>query len=188
VLNKKEFVAGCLHTAVIVAGILAIASFQKLSSNVLPILDHPDPVLRQVAEPVTHVDDTIITLTDAMIATLRYQTLVDFFIERSVPRGLAAPQVGIARRLIVCGLNGRIVVMLNPEIIERSGTYVDHDDCLSVKEERKTVIERSAHVKVKYNTLDNKEKILAVKNDAAALIEHEIDHLNGVLNVDYEML
>lgn len=177
-----------VHTAVIAAAILAIAGFHKHSSNVLQIVDYPNPVLRQVAKPVTNVDDAIISLTDDMIATLRYQTLVDFFVERSVPRGLAAPQVGIPKRLIVCGLNGRMIVMLNPEIVERKGVYIDRDNCLSVKEEGKTVIKRSAHVKVRYYTLDNKENILVVKNDNAALVEHEIDHLNGVLNMDHEML
>ena len=49
------------------------------------------------------------------------------------------------------------------------------------------VIKRSAYVKIKYKTLGNKEKILVVKNDYAALVEHEIDHLNGMLNIDYLM-
>jgi len=75
--------------------------------------------------------------------------------------------------------------MINPEIIERKGTYVDNDDCMSVKEESKVYIKRSNHVTIKYNTPENEEKILAVRNDAAAQLEHEIDHLNGVLNIDY---
>ena len=75
--------------------------------------------------------------------------------------------------------------MINPEILERKGAYLDIDDCLSVHEDRETVIKRSAYVKVQYKTLDNREKILIVKNDAAALVEHEMDHLNGVLNIDH---
>ena len=114
-------------------------------------------------------------------------TLVDFFLDRSIPRGLAAPQVGILKRLVVCGINGRIKVMVNPEILERKGTYMDKDGCLSVQENKETFIERSAYVKVKYKTLENKEKILIVRNDDAALVEHEIDHLNGVLNIDHIM-
>ena len=62
---------------------------------------------------------------------------------------MAAPQVGVAKRLIVCGVNGKIKVMINPEILERKGTYIDIDDCMSVKEGKETVIKRSAYVKVK---------------------------------------
>jgi len=120
-----------------------------------------------------------------MISTLQYRTLVDFFTVRSIPKGLAAPQVGISKRLIVCGLHGSLKVMINPEIIERKGKYVVNDDCMSVKEESKMLIKRSNHVTVKYKTPENEEKILVVRNDAAALLEHEIDHLNGMLNIDY---
>lgn len=58
---------------------------------------------------------------------------------------------------------------------------------MSVREDNEMVIKRSAYVKIKYKTLGNKEKILVVKNDYAALVEHEIDHLNGMLNIDYLM-
>lgn len=184
-LNRKELLLGALYSAVIFTGILVIAGFYKKNMNVLPILEHPDPFLRQVAKPIAHVDDSIISLTEDMKATLRYKTLVDFFLERSIPRGLAAPQVGISKRMILCGLNGKIQVMINPRILEKRGAYSDRDGCLSVQEKNEMVIERSAYVKVKYKTLENEEKIMVVKNDAAALVEHEIDHLNGVLNIDY---
>lgn len=185
--NKKDLVAACLYSALIIIGIGAIAGFYKKNMNVLSILEHPHPVLRQVAEPVVLIDDTVISLAEDIITTLRYQTLVDFFLDRSVPRGLAAPQVGSMKRLVVCGIGGRIKVMVNPEILERKGTYLDRDGCLSVREEAEPLIKRSAYVKVKYKTLDNLEKILVVRNDDAALVEHEIDHLNGVLNIDYIM-
>ncbi len=183
--NKKEVLTGGLYAAVIGIAILAMVGIYKKNMTVLPILEYPEPVLRRISEPVASIDDQVVSLTNAIISTLRYRALVDFFLQRSMPRGLAAPQVGVARRLIVCGVNGRIKVMINPEIVERRGTYVDVDDCLSVKEGSKTVIKRSAYVKVKYKTLDNKVEILKVKNDYAALVEHEIDHLNGVLNIDY---
>ena len=186
-LDKKELIAACLYAAVIVIVISAIAGFYKIHRNVLPILEHPDQTLRMVAEPVVSIDEALISATEDIIATLRYQALVDFFLERSVPRGLAAPQVGISKRLVVCGINGKIQVMVNPQILERKGTYMDKDGCLSVQEDQEIIIKRSAYVKVKYKTLDNEKKILAVKNDAAALVEHEIDHLNGVLNIDYIM-
>jgi peptide deformylase len=184
-LSKKEFLICGLYSAVIAIGILAIAGFYKNHRNVMPILEHPEPALRQIAEPIASIDASIISLTDDIVSTLRYKAVVDFFLDRSVPRGLAAPQVGIAKRLVVCGMKGKIKVMINPEILERKGIYYDYDDCMSVQEKNKTVIKRSAYVKVKYRTLENKEEILVVKNDYAALVEHEIDHLNGVLNIDY---
>ena len=101
-----------------------------------------------------------------------------------MPRGLAAPQVGVSERLVVCGLNGEIKVMINPEILERKGVFLSYDDCLSVQNDNK-VIKRSAYIKLKYIGLDNRERILTARNRDAALLEHEIDHLNGVLNVDY---
>lgn len=185
--NKKEFLAVGLYIVIIAMGILAIAGFSKINKNQLRIIEHPAPALRQVAEPIAHIDDAVIALAADIIATLRYQTLVDFFVERTIPRGLAAPQVGISKRLVVCGLYGSIKVMVNPEILERKGTYWDHDDCMSVAEDHETVIKRSAFVRVKYRTLGNQEVILALRNDDAALVQHEIDHLNGVLNIDYEM-
>jgi peptide deformylase len=153
--------------------------------NVLRILEHPHPGLSGVSEEIVYVDDTVASLITDMISTLQYRTLVDFFTVRSIPRGLAAPQVGISKRLILCGLHGSLKGMINHEIIERKETYVDNDDCISVKEESKMYIKRSNHVTVKYKTPENEEKLLVVRNDAAALLEHEIDHLNGVLNIDY---
>lgn len=102
-----------------------------------------------------------------------------------MPRGIAAPQVDISKRLIACGLRGTIHVMVNPVILERKGIYLDRDDCMSVETGGEKVISRSAYIKVRYTTLENREKILVARNDDAALIEHEIDHLNGVLNIDH---
>ena len=184
-ISKKEFLIGGVYALIIAIGILAIAGFYRNNRNVMSIVEHPEPVLRQVAEPIDHIDGSILSLIDNIISTLRYHALVDFFLERSLPRGLAAPQIGVAKRLVVCGINGKMKVMINPEILERKGTYFDNDDCLSVEERNDTVIKRSAYVKVKYKTLENKEEILVVRNDNAALVEHEIDHLNGVLNIDY---
>ena len=71
-LNKKELIAACLYAGVIVIGITAIAGFYKNNRNVLPIIEHPDPVLRIVAEPVDRIDDAIISLTEDIISTLHY--------------------------------------------------------------------------------------------------------------------
>jgi peptide deformylase len=183
--NKKDFLIFGLHVVVIVIGIGAFLGFYRKNNNVLQIVQYPDPILREISNPIEHIDNHIITLSDKMIATLRYRTIVDFVIKRSTPRGLAAPQVGILERLVVCGINGEIKVMINPEILAREGIYSGKDDCMSVHKGDNKIIQRSAYVKLKYKGLDNTERILIARNRNAALLEHEIDHLNGVLNIDY---
>jgi len=184
-LKKKELLTSGLCITVIAIGIAAFSGFYRSNNNVLQILEYPNPALRKVANPVDHINNDIVALSNDIIATLRYQTLKDFFLKRSMPRGLAANQVGIPKRLIVCGINGEIKTLINPEILAREGTYYGYDDCMSVHKGDKKKIKRSAYVKLKYISLDNKETILVAKNRHAALLEHEIDHLNGVLNIDY---
>jgi len=185
-LTKREFLTIGLSAAIIAIGIFAFLGFYKRDNNILKIVAYPDPVLRKVAYPIDRIDDHIISLSNDIITTLRYRTLIDFFTKKSIPRGLAAPQVGVSKRLVVCGLNGEIKVMVNPEILERAGTYHGHDDCMSVHQDDNTIIKRSAYVKLRYKGLDNREKTITVRNRKAALLEHEIDHLNGVLNIDYQ--
>jgi peptide deformylase len=184
-LNKKSLLIFGLHIAVVALGIAVFLGFYKKNNNVLRIVKYPHPILREIAEPINHIDNQIVSLSNAMVATLRYRTMVDFFVDRSTPRGLAAPQVGIAKRLTVCGLNGEIKVMINPEIQEREGTFFTHDDCMSVEKGDNKILKRSAFIKVGYRDLDNIERTLTARSHDAALLEHEIDHLNGVLNIDY---
>ena len=185
-LTKRDFLKFGLWAAIIAIGIFAFLGFYTNNNNILKILAYPDPVLRKVASPIDRIDDNIISLSNDIITTLRYRTLVDFFTKTSIPRGLAAPQVGVSKRLVVCGLNGEIKVMVNPEILEREGTYHGHDDCMSVHQDDNTIIKRSAYVKLRYKGLDNRERTITARNRKAALLEHEIDHLNGVLNIDYQ--
>ena len=185
-LTKRDFLKFGLWAAIIAIGIFAFLGFYTNNNNILKILAYPDPVLRKVASPIDRIDDNIIALSNDIITTLRYRTLVDFFTKTSIPRGLAAPQVGVSKRLVVCGLNGEIKVMVNPEILEREGAYHGHDDCMSVHQDDNTIIKRSAYVKLRYKGLDNRERTITVRNRKAALLEHEIDHLNGVLNIDYQ--
>jgi peptide deformylase len=184
-LNKRDFLIFGLHVVVITVGIVAILGFYRKNNNMLRIIEYPDPILREISNPINHIDNHIINLTNDIAATLRYRAIIDFFIKRSMPRGLAAPQVGVSERLIVCGLKGEIKVMINPEILERKGLFLSYDDCLSVRKNDNKIIKRSAYIKLKYKGLDNRERILTARNRDAALLEHEIDHLNGVLNLDY---
>ena len=183
--SKRDFLTFGLHVVVITIGIGAFLGFYRKNNNVLEIIQYPDPTLREISNPIDQIDNQIISLSDDMIATLRYRTIVDFVIRRSTPRGLAAPQVGISERLVICGINGEMKVMINPEILAREGVYSGKDDCMSVHKGDNKMIQRSAYVKVKYKGLDNTERILIARNRNAALVEHEIDHLNGVLNIDY---
>ena len=183
-LTKRDFLTFGLHVVIITIGIVALLGFYRKNNNVLRIIEHSDPILREISNPIDHIDNQIIQLSDDIVATLRYRAIIDFFIKRSMPRGLAAPQVGVSERLVILGLNGEIKVMVNPEILERKGVFLSYDDCLSVQNDNK-VIKRSAYIKLKYIGLDNRERILTARNRDAALLEHEIDHLNGVLNVDY---
>ena len=183
--NRRSFLIFGLHVAVVALGIGAYLGFYRKNNNVLKILEYPDPILREISNRIDHIDTHIISLSNDMIATLRYRTMIDLVMKGSLPRGLAAPQVGILERLIVCGVNGEIKVMINPEILAREGEYSGKDDCMSVHKGDNKILKRSAYVKVKYKGLDRKEKILIARNRNAALLEHEIDHLNGVLNIDY---
>lgn len=184
-LNRDEFLTFGLHVVVVVLGITLLFGFHRKNNNVLQILQYPDPVLRKIAQPIDQINNDIITLSNDILSTLQYRSLLDFFFKGSMPRGLAATQVGIPKRLIVCGLNGQVKIMVNPEVLARAGVYSGYDDCMSVHKGDKKKIKRSAYIKVKYKNLDNMETILVARNRNAALLEHEIDHLNGVLNVDH---
>ena len=154
-------------------------------NNILKIVEHPNPLLRQVSKPIQRIDDAILQLSQSMIDTLRYEAMLEFFSRASLYKGLAAPQVGRAIRMVVCGLYGKLSVMINPEIIDKKGTYASKEFCLSLPGYDTRIIERANSIKVKYRRLDQTEALLTAKGSAAALLAHEIDHLDGVLYIDY---
>lgn len=184
-LKKKEILTIGLCGAVLAIGIFSFLHFYKSKNTVLRIIESPHPVLRRAANLVDHIDHSIISLSNGMISTLQYLAMIDFFSKGSLPVGLAAPQVGISKRLFVCGINGEIKVMINPKIIQRKGIYFSHEGCLSLQGEEKRTVKRSAYVKLKYKDLENTDRILVARDRHAALVEHEIDHLNGIFNTDY---
>lgn len=120
-----------------------------------------------------------------MIATLRYNSLIGFFSKAFMSRGLAAPQLGISKKLIACGIYGEIKILLNPQIVETQGTYSGYENCLSLPDHKPLVIDRPGFIKVRYRGLDNRETTLAAAKGYAALLAHEIDHLNGILYIDH---
>jgi len=164
-------------------GFLAI---YKHHTGVKEIFEFPAPILRKISSPVDAIGDQIISLSQLMIATLRYYSLIGFFSRAFLSRGLAAPQVGVSKRLIVCGIHGEIKVLLNPEVVEKRGTYSGYESCLSLPDTERKIINRPNFIKVKYKSLDDRENELTATNGYAALLTHEIDHLNGILLIDYE--
>lgn len=135
-----------------------------------------DPILRKVSREVDQVTDRIKILLDDMAETMYDANGV----------GLAAPQVGILKRVIVVdpqdGQTG-LVKLVNPEIIEKDGEQVGVEGCLSVPNFNATV-KRAEHVKVKYLDEDGNEKIWDTHGFPAVILSHEIDHLDGILFKD----
>jgi peptide deformylase len=184
-MKRRNLLKFGVFSALAPVGGFGLLKLYKHTAGVAKIIEYPEPVLRKVAAPVDAVDDKIVALSRQMITTLRYYSLIGFFSEAFIGRGMAAPQVGILKRLIVCGLYGEIKVLVNPEIVEKQGTYSGYESCLSVPNRDRSVVERPAFVKVRYTDLDNRKNELAAAKGYAALLVHEIDHLNGVLYIDH---
>lgn len=145
-----------------------------------PILLLPDPRLRAVADPIERVDDEVKQLAQDMLETMYDAPGI----------GLAAPQVGEMRRVVVMDLakDGEEpdpIVMINPEILKFSDeTVVTEEGCLSIPELYYEV-ERPAEVTVRYTDLEGKTVEREANERLAICMQHEIDHLDGVLYIDY---
>jgi len=182
--NRRSFIklgllGGCIGTGIYTFGLKWI-----FGDDILSIVSFPDPLLRKAALPVTEFDDSLTKLGRNMITTLKYQVYKGLWRGGSLSKGLAAPQVGISKRIIVGSLYGTIQVMVNPEIIAKSGSYLSEEGCLSLPNHARRVLKRSQEVEVRYYDIRGKEKKIELKARFAAAMEHEIDHLNGVLYID----
>jgi len=146
----------------------------------LPILTAPDPALKKISAPVKQVDASIRKLMDDMLETMYHAPGI----------GLAAPQVGVLKRVIVLDLarEGEAPQPLriaNPEIVwvsDDDATY--NEGCLSVPEHYADVV-RPGACRVKYLDHDNKQQEIAAEGLLATCLQHEIDHLDGVLFIDH---
>jgi peptide deformylase len=144
----------------------------------LAIRHYPDPILAKKSEPIGEITGEIKTLAADMAETMYAAPGV----------GLAAPQVGINKNLVVLdcapGEESDLIVAVNPEIIENEGECFEEEGCLSVPGYYSR-IKRSAKVKVRYLDLEGR----TVEREATGLLaiafQHEIDHLHGVLFVDH---
>lgn len=150
----------------------------------LKVYEYPHPILKKKAVPVT---------SDEFGSALR-KTLDDMLetMYEEIGVGLAAPQVGISKRMIVIdyerddegGRPGNPMYLVNPEIIWKSEEKVcGTEGCLSVPEQRAEV-ERFAAIKVKYQDADGHEHVVETDDFLAIVLQHEIDHLDGILYID----
>ena len=135
-----------------------------------------DPLLRKTSRPVDEITPRIIKLLDDMADTM-------YFENRGI--GIAAPQVGVLRRIFVIDVGDEhgLLEFINPEIIETSGSQTDHEGCLSVPG-KTCEVERPEHVKIKAFNRDGEEFELEADGLLARCICHENDHLNGILFID----
>ena len=143
----------------------------------LEILHFPDDRLRKVAKPVSEVDDNIRQLVDDMFETMYEAPGI----------GLAATQVNVQKRVVVIDVSHekeQPLCLINPEIIAKDGVEQHEEGCLSVPGIYETV-ERAEHIKVKALDRDGNPFELETGDLLAVCIQHEIDHLDGKLFVDY---
>ncbi|MDJ1157678.1 peptide deformylase [Chelatococcus sp. SYSU_G07232] len=145
-----------------------------------PIVLIPDPRLKRVSEPVGPVTDEIRALAADM-----FETMYD-----APGIGLAAIQIGVPKRLVVIDLaregeEKRPMVVIDPEILWTSEeTNLHEEGCLSIPEYYEEV-ERPARVRVRYRDLDDKVHEMEADGLLATCLQHEIDHLNGILFIDH---
>ena len=143
----------------------------------LKILEFPDPRLRKKARAVEHVDDALRQVIDDMFETMYAAPGI----------GLAATQVDIHRRFLVADVSSEKTdpwVLINPVILELEGVEVSEEGCLSVPGYYEEV-ERAEHVRVRFLDRDGKEVEMEFEGLLGVCVQHEIDHLDGKLFVDY---
>ncbi|MBA3563037.1 MAG: peptide deformylase [Gammaproteobacteria bacterium] len=144
---------------------------------ILNILEYPDPRLRKRAEPVERVDDAIRRLVGDMLETMYAAPGI----------GLAATQVDVHQRVLVADVSpdrNTPVALINPEILERDGSEITEEGCLSVPGVFDKV-ERANHIRARALDLRGQAIEIEAEGLLAVCIQHEIDHLDGKLFVDY---
>jgi len=132
-----------------------------------------DPILRKISKVVKNIDERTQILIDDMLDTMYESNGV----------GLAAPQVGILKRVVVIDIGDGPIILINPEIVEANGEVKDVEGCLSVPGKQGNVI-RPQYVKVKAEDRDGNSIEIQGEDLLARALCHEIDHLNGILYTD----
>lgn len=148
--------------------------------TIKPLIILPDPILRQVSKPIETIDSEVKKLADDMLETMYDAPGI----------GLAAIQIGVARRMLVLdvskdGEDKKPLVFINPEVVSASDARsVYEEGCLSIPDYYAEV-ERPAAITVKHLDRDGKEQMTEADGLLATCLQHEIDHLNGVLFIDH---
>ena len=147
--------------------------------NLRTILTFPNPILRKKAKKISTFDDSLQTLATDMIETMYDAPGV----------GLAAPQIGESIQLIVVNASQdedgkESMIMINPEITEKEGNQVDEEGCLSVLDLTASV-KRSKKITVSYQDITGEKQEISVEDRFAVVLQHEIDHLHGILFIDH---
>ena len=144
---------------------------------------YPDPVLKQVAEPVAEIDASVVGII---------QDLVDTMLEAGHSVGVAAPQIGVLRRVAVVDVshsklgrdnNHGLLEMVNPEIIEGSGRTTMREGCMSVPDYTGNV-SRAERIVVGFINRLGQRRVIEASGFEAVAIQHELDHLDGLLFLD----
>lgn len=140
---------------------------------IYPIRRIGDPVLRTKAKEV----DTITDATKKLVSDM-FETMYD-----APGLGLAAPQIGISLRIVVIDVDDNPITLINPVIVEKTGTQTREEGCLSIPGERYDV-QRAAFVRVRALNLDGQEFEVTGEELMATALQHELDHLEGILFTD----
>ncbi len=145
---------------------------------ILEIVKYPDPILKQKTQPVGQIDEGIRRLIADMAETMYSAPGV----------GLAAPQVGSNRRIAVLDVTKAdeprsLIVLINPEIVAAEGECTWEEGCLSIPDCNEEV-KRQKKVCVRFQNLDGEEKTLVGEDLLGVALQHEIDHLDGILFID----
>ena len=150
---------------------------------VRPIRVYPDPILKQVAEPVEQIDESLVEVV---------QDLVDTMLDAGHSVGVAAPQIGVLLRVVVVDVsksklgrdnNHGLLEMVNPEIIERSGSKTMREGCMSVPDYTGNVT-RAEQIVVEFTNRKGQLRVIEASDFEAVAIQHEMDHLDGLLFLD----
>ncbi|MBW2474252.1 MAG: peptide deformylase [Deltaproteobacteria bacterium] len=144
---------------------------------------YPDPILKQVAEPVEEIDESVVAVV---------QDLVDTMLDAGHSVGVAAPQIGLLQRVMVVDVsssklgrdnNHGLLEMVNPEIIERSGSKMMREGCMSVPDYTGNVT-RAEHIVIEFTNRNGQLRVIEANGFEAVAIQHELDHLDGLLFLD----
>lgn len=134
-----------------------------------------DPILRAKCQPVASISSSVLKLLDDLKDTLYAEP---------GRAGLAAPQIGIAKRVAVLDCGEGLIELINPELVETSGHQIGHEACLSIPNITGKV-KRARKVKVKTLTRTGEKVIFEYQDYTAVCIQHEVDHLDGKLFIDH---